>query len=265
MAQKKFYAVRNGREPGIYRTWDECKAQVDGYPNAAYKGFARLEDAEAYLGITKSPAPRSVEPKPAPVTQARPKSKRAPKKEAADSHAAEPLETPAGVKRIIIYTDGACTGNPGPGGYGAVLLHGEHRKELSGGYRLTTNNRMEIMGCIVALTTLKDRCEVTLHTDSKYVVNTMTKGWARRWKLSNWKKRKDWRNPDAGWEEALNSDLWEQMLALCVRQKVRFVWVRGHAGIEENERCDQLAREAVVNGDLAIDSVYEEKWRRPSR
>lgn len=262
MAQKKFYAVRNGREPGIYRTWDECKAQVDGYPNAAYKGFARLEEAEAYLEIRKSPAPTPLPLEPAPAAKAKPNSNRAPRRAVLSSPADEPLETPAGVKRVIIYTDGACTGNPGPGGYGAVLLHGEHRKELSGGYRLTTNNRMEIMACIVALTTLKDRCEVTLHTDSKYVVNTMTKGWARRWKLASWKKRKDWRNPEAGWEEALNADLWEQMLALCDQHKVRFVWVRGHAGIEENERCDELARNAVTDGDLAIDSVYENKWRR---
>jgi ribonuclease HI len=259
MAQKKFYAVRSGREPGIYRTWDECKAQVDGYPNAAYKGFARLEEAEAYLGIRKSPAPTllPIEPKPAPATKARSKSKRA----VISSPAHEPLETPSGVKRVIIYTDGACSGNPGPGGYGAVLLHGKHRKELSGGYRLTTNNRMEIMGCIVALNTLKDRCAVTLHSDSKYVVDTMTKGWARRWQLSNW-KRKEGYGENAVWKDALNADLWEQMLDLCENHHVQFVWVRGHAGNVENERCDQLARESVLDGNLTVDAVYEEKWRR---
>ena len=109
------------------------------------------------------------------------------------------LTTSEGLKRVVIYTDGACTGNPGPGGYGAVLLYGEHRKELSGGYRLTTNNRMEILGCVVALRMLKGRCEVTLHSDSKYVVNAMAKGWARRWQSAGWKRREGY-GEDAVWK-----------------------------------------------------------------
>ncbi|MGH9846992.1 MAG: ribonuclease HI [Blastocatellia bacterium] len=263
MAQKKYYAVRNGREPGIYRTWDECKAQVEGYPNAAYKGFASLGDAEVFLGNIKSetPVPAALFADPKPTSKSRSKPKPKAEVKAPDSPATDLLETTDGLKRMVIYTDGACTGNPGPGGYGAVLMHGGHRKELSGGFRLTTNNRMEISACIVALQSLNGRCHVTLHSDSKYVVNTMSKGWARRWRLAGW-KRKEGYGENEVWKDALNADLWEQMLDICDQHKVTFVWVRGHAGNEENERCDQLAREAILDGDLAIDLVYEEKWRK---
>ena len=250
MAKKNFYAVRSGRQTGIYATWAECKAEVDGYQNAEYKGFATLQEAQAYLGLEPAGAPPAAPPKPnsapAPSRPALPMAKTAAK---------------SGLKQVAIYTDGACTGNPGPGGYGAVLLHNGNRKELAGGFRLTTNNRMEILACIVALQTLSDRCAVTLHSDSKYVVNTMTKGWARRWKLAGWKRREGY-GETAVWKEALNADLWEQMLALCDQHKVTFVWVRGHAGNVENERCDQLARQAILDGDLQIDALYEEKWRR---
>ena len=151
-------------------------------------------------------------------------------------------------KKVIIYTDGACLGNPGPGGYGAVLLYNDHRKELSGGFRLTTNNRMEIMAAITALTTLKRSCEATLYTDSQYVVNAMTKGWVERWRANGWRRNKN--------DKALNHDLWEQMLSLCRRHKVEFVWVRGHADNRENERCDLLAREAAQGQNLPPDTGY---------
>jgi len=150
--------------------------------------------------------------------------------------------------KVIIYTDGACLGNPGPGGYGAVLLYNDHRKELSGGFRLTTNNRMEIMAAIVALTTLKRSCEVTLYTDSQYVVNALTKGWAERWRANGWKRNKK--------EKALNCDLWEQLLNLCRRHKIEFVWVRGHADNRENELCDLLASEAAQGQNLPPDTGY---------
>jgi ribonuclease HI len=151
-------------------------------------------------------------------------------------------------KKVITYTDGACLGNPGPGGYGAVLLYDGHRKELSGGFGLTTNNRMEIMAAIVALTALKRSCEVTLYTDSQYVVNALTKGWAERWRANGWKRNKH--------EKAINPDLWEQLLSLCRRHKVEFIWVRGHADNRENERCDLLAREAAQGQSLPPDTGY---------
>jgi len=149
---------------------------------------------------------------------------------------------------VRIYTDGACLGNPGPGGYGVVLLYGESRKELSGGYRLTTNNRMELMAAIVGLESLTVPCRVTLFTDSQYVVNAMTKGWARRWRQQGWMRNKK--------EKALNPDLWEKLLTLCRRHEVIFIWVRGHAGDPENERCDLLSKQAAQGDDLPDDAGY---------
>ena len=153
-------------------------------------------------------------------------------------------------KDVTIYTDGACLGNPGPGGYGVVLLYGRTRKELSGGCRLTTNNRMEITAAIVGLQALTVPCRVTLFTDSQYLANAITKGWARRWQQNGWMRNKS--------EKALNTDLWEKLLDLCRRHEVRFVWVRGHAGNPENERCDELSRHAATRGEnLGDDSGCE--------
>ena len=137
------------------------------------------------------------------------------------------------MKHVYIYTDGACRGNPGPGGWGAILVYNGHEKELSGGHPETTNNRMELTAVITALATLKEPCEVTLTSDSKYLVDAIEKGWARSWQKNGWKKSD--RSP------ALNSDLWEQLLSLLDTHKVTFVWVRGHHGHPYNERCDKLA------------------------
>lgn len=152
-------------------------------------------------------------------------------------------------KQVVIYTDGACLGNPGPGGYGVVLLCDGQRKELSGGFRLTTNNRMEIMAAIVGLRELKGPSSVTLYTDSQYLVNTITKGWAKRWRANGWMRN----NKD----KALNPDLWEQLLDLCDRHDVKFVWVRGHAGTRDNERCDKLSVQAARQRGLPPDPGYE--------
>ncbi|MCM1328457.1 MAG: ribonuclease HI [Ruminococcus sp.] len=135
--------------------------------------------------------------------------------------------------KVEIFTDGACSGNPGPGGYGAILRVGEHVKEISGGAPDTTNNRMELMGVIAALSALKYPCEVVLTTDSKYVADSVTKGWAKKWRANGWIKSDK--------KPALNADLWEQLLDLLEVHSVRFVWVKGHAGHPENERCDELA------------------------
>ena len=150
---------------------------------------------------------------------------------------------------IDIYTDGACIGNPGPGGYGVVLLFGGRRKELSGGYRKTTNNRMEILAAIVGLEALKEKCQVTLYSDSQYLVNAVEKGWARRWWANGWKRGKN--------AKALNPDLWERLLGLCECHNVKFRWVRGHTGNPENERCDQLATGAARQPSLPVDKGYE--------
>ena len=137
------------------------------------------------------------------------------------------------MKKVNIYTDGACRGNPGHGGWGAVLVYGSIEKELSGGEPNTTNNRMELSAVIAALSALKEPCEVTLTTDSQYVVNAIEKGW-----LDNWLKN-NWRKSDRG--EVLNVDLWRELLVLLDTHTVSFVWVKGHNGHPYNERCDKLA------------------------
>jgi ribonuclease HI len=160
------------------------------------------------------------------------------------------------LEEVVIYTDGACLGNPGPGGYGAVLLYGEHRKELSGGFRHTTNNRMEIMAAIAGLRALKVPCVVTLYTDSQYLRDSMMKGWAARWRANGWRRNRE--------EWAVNPDLWDQLLDLCVEHQVEFVWVKGHAGRRENERCDQLSFHAARGADLPPDAGYESAPPGPS-
>ena len=139
--------------------------------------------------------------------------------------------------KVKLYTDGACKGNPGPGGWGCILVYGEVEKELSGGEKQTTNNRMELSAAIAGLEALKTPCEVELWSDSKYLVDAITKGWARSWKAKGWKK--------SDGKPALNPDLWEKLLALLEIHNVNFVWVRGHNGHEYNERCDQLAVSAA--------------------
>ncbi len=152
-------------------------------------------------------------------------------------------------KQVVIYSDGACSGNPGPGGYGVVLMYGEHRREYSGGYRRTTNNRMELQGPIVGLDALNQSCQVTLYSDSRYVVDGVEKGWARKWRAKGWMRNKK--------EPAINPDLWDRLLDLCDKHDVEFRWVRGHSGHPENERCDRLAVEASRGANLAIDEGYE--------
>ena len=156
------------------------------------------------------------------------------------------------IKRVEIYTDGGCINNPGPGGYAAILLFGNHRKEISGGFRLTTNNRMELYAAITGLSALKERCDVTIYSDSQYLVNAMEKGWAAKWREQQW-----WRNKKRG-ERALNPDLWERLLQASENHNTEFRWLRGHAGSAENERCDELAKAAARGSDLEIDLVYEE-------
>ena len=156
---------------------------------------------------------------------------------------------PALLPQVDIYTDGGCDPNPGPGGYGAVLLHRQKRAEISGGFRQTTNNRMEIYAAIKGLELLKRPCLVTVHSDSQYVVKAMMAGWVLGWKKRHW-----WRTKQ---ERACNADLWQRLVALCQLHRVKFVWVRGHAGNRENERCDQLSTAALRKPHLPVDEGYE--------
>jgi len=146
---------------------------------------------------------------------------------------------------ILLYTDGAAKGNPGPGGYGVVLIYKQHRKELSEGFRLTTNNRMELLAVIKGLEALKgEGFEVTVVSDSRYVVDSVEKGWLHNWVRKNWKDVK-------------NVDLWQRFLPLYKKHKVRFRWIKGHAGHVENERCDRLAVMSAEREKLLIDEGYE--------
>jgi ribonuclease HI len=147
---------------------------------------------------------------------------------------------------ISVYTDGSALGNPGPGGYGIVMMAGQHRKELSGGFRLTTNNRMELLAVIVALETIKDGgADVTIYSDSKYVVDSVDKGWVFGWQKKGFKGKK-------------NPDMWQRFLRIYPKHNVKFQWVKGHANIPENERCDRLAVGAATGKDLGPDQGYED-------
>ncbi|WP_251212283.1 ribonuclease HI [Adlercreutzia murintestinalis] len=158
------------------------------------------------------------------------------------------------MKSVVIYTDGSARRNPGNGGYGALLRYTAadgtmHEMRLSQGFRLTTNNRMELLGVIVALEALKEPCEVVVHTDSQYVCNAFTQGWIDKWQQRGWKKTKS--------EPVKNVDLWKRLLLALGQHRVSFEWVRGHAGVELNEECDRLATEAADSDELAVDVGYE--------
>lgn len=157
------------------------------------------------------------------------------------------------MKKVHIYTDGACLGNPGSGGWAAILLLPDtaHRKEISGGFRLTTNNRMEIWAAIEGLKALKRQCDVEIYTDSQYLGNAIGKGWLQAWRARGWRRKSGRAVP--------NADLWRSLLAELKKHSVRFVWVRGHSGQPENERCDFLARQAAAHVSLPIDAGYESR------
>ena len=152
------------------------------------------------------------------------------------------------MKEVEVYTDGACRGNPGRGGYGAVLKYRDFRKELSGGFRLTTNNRMEVFAVIAALEALREPCILTIRSDSRYLIDTMEKGWLERWRKNGWKNRNG--------DPVRNIDLWRRLFVAKLRHKSKFIWVKGHASNEENNRCDALATAAADGSDLLEDEPF---------
>ena len=158
------------------------------------------------------------------------------------------------MKDVTIYTDGSCKGNPGPGGYGTVLLYKDHKKELSQGFRLTTNNRMELMGVIVGLRALKMKCRVTVFSDSKYVVDAINNRWLINWKKAHWKRN--------GSKPVMNLDLWEELSELIDYHEVKFEWVKGHAQNAGNIRCDFLAVAAAEGPNFAIDYNFEKEEKK---
>lgn len=240
MSHKKYYAVARGRNPGIYTEWygdQGAEVQVNGFEGARYKGFATLQEAQRWLKGDSNNILSFQLPEMNLVEGALPV-------EAMPAEETEPTD-----ENVVIYTDGGCIGNPGPGGYGIVLYNAGRRMELSGGFRWTTNNRMELTACIVALQALKVDLPVIMHSDSRYVVNGITKGWAKRWRSRGWMRNHT--------NKAENADLWELLLPLCEEYRVDFRWVRGHAGSPDNERCDQLAMQAAQQPGLPPDQGYE--------
>ncbi len=219
----KFYAVAAGRTTGIFTSWPEAQAQVNEFPGAVFKSFKTKKEAEAFLAD--------------PVLGAKPGTGKKQK----SSHVLDSTDAPIYAEgTIVVYTDGSAIGNPGPGGYGVVIQaeEDEPARELSGGCNHTTNNRMEMTAVIKALEILEGTSSpVVLHSDSKYVVDALNKGWAKNWHKRNWHKSDG--NP------ALNADLWQRLLPLSQALDVRFVWVRGHSGNLLNERCDVLANTAA--------------------
>ena len=153
------------------------------------------------------------------------------------------------LKHVDIFTDGACSGNPGKGGYGVILKYNGNQKELSEGFELTTNNRMEILAAIKGLEILKEPCEVSLYSDSKYLVDAINQGWIIKWQKNNWYRTKS--------EKAKNVDLFKRLLEQLNIHKVEFIWVKGHAGHIENERCDKLATSAILSDNLSKDNIDE--------
>ena len=239
--KKKYYAVAVGKKPGIYTEWfgaNGAEIQVRGFPGAVFKGFPTLQEAKDFL----AQKPNRI------FGSGTGKKTRRPAAAGGSVSKRQQVDDSA-TDRLVIYTDGGCINNPGPGGYGVVIQNGDTTQELSGGFRLTTNNRMELLACIVGLRALTEPTAVALHSDSRYVVNGITKGWAKKWRANGWMRNKT--------ERAINPDLWAQLLDLCDRHDVKFIWVKGHAGNPLNERCDELATRAATSGNLAIDENYE--------
>jgi ribonuclease HI len=237
--KKNFYSVARGRNTGIFSAWfgpGNAESQIKGFEGARYKGFPTIEEARAWLKSMESGSGSS------------PGKSSARKKGAAAASAAFRELVPEEGK-VLIYTDGGCSYNPGPGGYGVVIFKGRQRLELSGGFRLTTNNRMELAACIEGLKSLKTPSSITVCSDSKYLVDAVAKGWARKWQRNGWMRTKT--------DAAENYDLWEQLLDLCNKHSVEFVWVKGHAGNTENECCDRLAVAAAAGKNLPPDKAYE--------
>jgi ribonuclease HI len=233
MAKKKFYAVATGRKCGIFTDWATTENQVKGFPAAKFKSFPTEQQARDWLenpvySQKKKSAERNVY--------------------SGSFYTAEPGE-------IVVYTDGGSLNNPGPGGYGVVIIDDGECHELSGGFRLTTNNRMEMMAAVVALTQLQEcQKKVKIFSDSSYLVNSITKGWAKKWQTSGWKK--------SDGNSVVNRDLWQELLKLLKDLDVTFCWVKGHSGNAGNERCDKLAVAAARQSPQAVDTEYEQMVSR---
>lgn len=239
---KKIYVVAKGRNPGVYKAWTgagQAQEQVQGVAGAKYKSFASPVDAKAWAQTIEGVHPSVLDALDG-VKGGGPGS-------------ADEYEDALKCGAAVVFSDGGSQGNPGPGGYGCVVLYGDTRQEFSAGFRQTTNNRMEIMGCIAGLEAMRDADapKILVVSDSRYVVDAMMQGWAKRWRARQWMRNET--------EPAKNSDLWERLLDFCEGENVTFRWVKGHAGSSENERCHDLAVEAAVEDDLPLDPGFSDE------
>ena len=240
--RKQLYIVIRGRRPGLYDRWfgkGGAAEQVEGFADAVYRGFYTQQEAVDWLRELDAETLPNLPPELTDLLDLQPK---------------RPLDQdPKALLKagkVLIYTDGGALENPGPGGYGVVLRFREHRRELSGGFQRTTNNRMELRACIEGLKALKRRSSVVLFSDSSYVVNGMTKGWARGWRARDWTL--------SNGQPVKNADLWQQLVDLDRQHDVQYRWLRGHSGTRDNERCDRLAVAAARGAELAIDVGFEQ-------
>lgn len=237
----QFYVVLRGRKPGLYSTWsgvNGAESQVKGFNGALFKGFADAAEVTRWLRRLKYPR-EALPPEVAQLLES----------VEPDHEIERQYRQMLKNNKVVIFTDGACAGNPGPGGYGAVLLSGNRRKELSGGFRSTTNNRMELTAVIRALKAIKKPAEVVVFSDSRYVVDTMNSGRLRKWLLAGWRR--------VGNQPVANVDLWKELVELATVHQVEFIWVKGHAEYPENAHCDLLAVQAARNHGGAVDAGFE--------
>ncbi|MGD9825271.1 ribonuclease HI [Desulfobacter sp.] len=233
----KFYAVARGRKTGIFTSWPEAERQVKGFAGARFKSFKTEPEALAFLADPSHTNYRSSTKN----LDCTPKKKKTGGQQPADYADYEYPED-----AVMVYTDGGAIGNPGPGGYGVVFETGE---TFSGGFNLTTNNRMELLAVIKALETLEGEARpICLHSDSRYVVNGITKNWAKAWKCRGWKK--------SDGTPVMNPDLWQRLLDLMPGLDIRFIWIKGHAGNPLNEACDRLANSTARMPGLPDDTGY---------
>ena len=238
-SKKKYYVVVRGRKPGMYEKWSGdagAQIQVKDYPDALYKGFFSRDEAVNWIKSLST----------ALISEHAPDLEKYLEEDTSDAATSpESIERSLKAGKTVIFTDGSVNSSTNSGGYGAVLLYKDRIKELSGGYRETTNNRMELRACVEGLKALKSRSEVILFSDSQYIVNGMTKGWVKKWKANGWMRNKQ--------AAVKNRDLWMELLELAERHKVVFEWVKGHDNVTFNERCDALAKQASRQKNLPVD------------
>jgi len=242
-AKKQVYIVVHGRKPGLYNTWfgdDGASKQIENFTDAIYKGFYTKEDALQWLREFSEETLLKYAPNLLDLVDFS-------KPVETIDYDTELLEQ----GRVVIHTDGCALGNPGAGGFAAILRYKDRKKEISGGFQETTNNRMELMACIEGLKTLKQKTSVVVFSDSKYLVDSVNNKWLYGWRNKNWIKSKN--------KKVLNVDLWKNLLELLEQHEVEFRWVRGHNIDKSNQRCDFLANEAAQQKKLPLDTGFSQE------